>query len=1263
MLPLRRLIVTTAAVVIATAGLSATPAWATPVLTVSGTTITQASSGTAVTLTGLSISGDPNDTLQATLSTDNGSVALPSHAGLTLAYRNNWSGDASITVSGSQADLDSALAAATMTGATTGSPAHIGLTALVAASGYNYLAPNQHFYRYIASSGITWQAADTAAKALSFNDQPGYLATIPSDTVNDFLTSKIQGATNVWFGARAYESNATDGTATYATEGGTTYGRVWRWTVGADESPIAGGVLAECTVRWGGSQSTPCSFSNRANYYSHWATGEPNNYNATSTAYAGEWAPVTNWSGTAGNWNDLSPNTASVSGYVVEFGGKTNTTDSSTSFSNVYTTTSTVAVVDVPSAPTVTATRGNASIALSWPVPADNGTSITGYDVSTDGGSSWTSVTPSGSGPLTYTVTGLTNGTSYGVRVRAVNSAGNGTPSTNQTITPVTVPGAPTGVGAARANAATTVSWTAPVSNGGSAITGYGVAITDGTTTVTCTPSPATNTTCTRTGLSNGTAYTATVHATNAIGNSVESASASVTPATVPGVPTGLTAVRDDTAANISWTAPATGGSPITAYTVTIGNGTTITTCTPSPATATTCAVTGLSNGTTYTVKVHATNSVGDGAETATVPVTPATVPSATIATATRADAGAHVTWTLPADGGDPITGYTLTATAGTKTATCTPTPSTARSCDFTGLINGTRYAITVHATNSVGIGLDSAPVQVTPARAPDAPRTPVVTAGDHAATIAWTAPADDGGLAITSYTVVSGVGGLSCVASTVAGCTISGLGVATSYVFSVHATNAVGDGPAASASAFSAVGLPAAPVVSGAGGPRSGTLTFAAPDSGGSPITGYELSLDGGTVWTTLTTTGAAPLTAALRGLTDGTTYSATVRARSAVGAGPASSAVTLTPASPPGTPTAVVPRVIGTRVVVTWSPPASDGGSPVTGYVVTASTGSTCSTTGATSCTFTDLPWAVPVTFSVVATNAAGASSTPRGASGNDGASGSATSPQVSVSATPSPPRGVRAVGSDRRLDISFLAPTLSGRSPLSGYEVSLDGGRRWSRVTTTASGGRLLTTITGLMDGATVTVAIRARNASGAGAATGTVSVSLTSWFRDPLSAGSRAKLAPVPRDVNHYRGDIAMTVNAMRSWNGTPTVPLRALKGHQLQAGQAVTLSPDAIFGFDSAVLPTRGRAAVRALAKSLRYTHAITCEGYSDYGGHTAHERTLSRARALAVCRALRKDGVKVHWIVAAYGAARPVVIGGDHQHRAANRRVVVTVTR
>jgi hypothetical protein len=95
---------------------------------------------------------------------------------------------------------------------------------------------------------------------------------------------------------------------------------------------------------------------------------------------------------------------------------------------------------------------------------------------------------------------------------------------------------------------------------------------------------------------------------------------------TAPSAPAGVTASAGDGSATVSWTAPSNGGSPITSYTVTpyvggVAQPATTVTGTP-PATST--VITGLSNGTSYTFTVSATNAIGTGpASAASSPVTP----------------------------------------------------------------------------------------------------------------------------------------------------------------------------------------------------------------------------------------------------------------------------------------------------------------------------------------------------------------------------------------------------------------------------------------------------------------------------------------------------------------------------------------------------------------------------------------------------------------------------------------------------------------
>ncbi len=128
---------------------------------------------------------------------------------------------------------------------------------------------------------------------------------------------------------------------------------------------------------------------------------------------------------------------------------------------------------------------------------------------------------------------------------------------------PPTVPGAPTGLAATPGNGQVALAWTAPASNGGSAITGYtATASPGGATCTSATPG------CTIGSLTNGTTYSFTVTATNAVGTGPASAPVSAKPATVPGAPRNVKASRNQTkGVTLTWTAPSSnGGSLVTGY-------------------------------------------------------------------------------------------------------------------------------------------------------------------------------------------------------------------------------------------------------------------------------------------------------------------------------------------------------------------------------------------------------------------------------------------------------------------------------------------------------------------------------------------------------------------------------------------------------------------------------------------------------------------------------------------------------------------------
>ena len=184
----------------------------------------------------------------------------------------------------------------------------------------------------------------------------------------------------------------------------------------------------------------------------------------------------------------------------------------------------------VPSAPTIgTATAGNAQATVSWAAPGSNGgAAINGYVVTPYVNGVAQTATTFNSTATTQTVTGLTNGTAYTFRVAARNAIGTGPQSAaSNAVTPAsaaTVPGAPTIGSAVARDAEVSLSWTAPVSNGGAAINGYVVTPYVNGVAQAARTFGSTATSQVITGLVNGTANTFRVAARNAVGVGPQSA-------------------------------------------------------------------------------------------------------------------------------------------------------------------------------------------------------------------------------------------------------------------------------------------------------------------------------------------------------------------------------------------------------------------------------------------------------------------------------------------------------------------------------------------------------------------------------------------------------------------------------------------------------------------------------------------------------------------------------------------------------------------
>jgi hypothetical protein len=374
-----------------------------------------------------------------------------------------------------------------------------------------------------------------------------------------------------------------------------------------------------------------------------------------------------------------------------------------------------------PSAPAVGAvTPGDGTLAVAFTAPAaDGGSAITGYSHSTDNGATWSAAAPATS-PLV--ITGLTNGTTYQLRLRAENAIGAGAPSAAAPGTPATAPSAPAITGVAPASGQLSVAFTAPAHDGGAAVTNYQYSLDGGATWQTRAPASAASPLVVA-GLTNGTTYQVALRAVNAAGAGAPSAPASGTPSGPPGAPTALAAASTGSSSvSLTWAAPASdGGSPITDYTVQYSTGGAWTTVARAPSTATSQTVGSLGSG-AHTFRVAAVNAIGTGPTSATATATPgAAGPTTNLAvifnqTSETAQDGT-LTWSAPTNTGTgTLTDYRVEykLASATTWTTLARTASTATSATFTNLGVATTYQFRVSAVTTVGTGAPSAVLTAT---------------------------------------------------------------------------------------------------------------------------------------------------------------------------------------------------------------------------------------------------------------------------------------------------------------------------------------------------------------------------------------------------------------------------------------------------------------------------------------------------------------------------------------------------------------------
>jgi hypothetical protein len=355
--------------------------------------------------------------------------------------------------------------------------------------------------------------------------------------------------------------------------------------------------------------------------------------------------------------------------------------------------------------------------------------------------------------------------------VLAKNIIGDGPYSTaSAAVSTATVPDAPTNVVGTTAAGQIGVTWSAPISNGGSAITDYTVQYSSdsGSTWLTFTDSVSATASATVTGLADNTSYVFRVLAKNIIGDGPYStASAAVSTATVPGAPgTPTPTASQNTQVPLSWTAAANNGSAITDYVIQYSTSATfassVTTFADGTSASTSATVTGLSNGTAYYFRVAATNAVGTGPySTISASAVPSTAPGAptSVSGTPNGVTTSTVSWTAPAsNGGLSIDGYKIEyalSPYSSYTVFNANTGTTATSISVTGLTNGASYKFRVSARNAAnGFGTTAESGVVVTNIVPAAPTIGTMTLSTTNTTdsLAWTAPTPNGGSAVTGY-------------------------------------------------------------------------------------------------------------------------------------------------------------------------------------------------------------------------------------------------------------------------------------------------------------------------------------------------------------------------------------------------------------------------------------------------------------------------------------------------------------------------------
>ena len=536
----------------------------------------------------------------------------------------------------------------------------------------------------------------------------------------------------------------------------------------------------------------------------------------------------------------------------------------STGFSSYSSAVTETQAITIPNAPIINyLTAGNQQIIVDFTPPSNAGSvSVTDYTYSLNGGADISANTTTS--PIT--ITGLTNGTTYSVSIKAVNNLGSSSASNELSATPITVPSAPTINSLTAGNLQISVAFTPSDSSGGSVITTYQYSLNGGAVVnANTTTSPFVIT-----GLTAGTNYSVILVATNAAGNSSNSNSLSATPYTTPSKPIISVSASSSSIVINSITSNAN-YSDITDYKYSLNGGSYVSIgINTLPYT-----ITGLTPGDGFYVTVKATNVAGDSSASDATYVVVASLPDpptidSVLSTTTQ---GMNVYFTMPAnDGYSAITDvlYSIDdasfASAGTTTSPIL----------FTGLTNGQTYSIALKVVNVIGTSSSSNTVSETIAILPDAPTLDSITPGNQQLSISFTAPTTNSYTAITNYYYSLNGGADISANTTTSPFTITGLTNGASYTVRLKTVNRLGASTSSNSITTTPFTIPNKPTITSMATQVKSIIVYFTVPTGGSAITNIQYSLNG----QNYVATDASQSPLIIQPITEGITYSVQVKA-----------------------------------------------------------------------------------------------------------------------------------------------------------------------------------------------------------------------------------------------------------------------------------------------------------------------------------------------------------------------------------------------